>query len=95
MEGDLVPQEGKREESSSFLKKRTKKLLSYVEPTGAQEEMWVLRRQASGATQRRWTLWYKKFFVSFFQKRNTSLLRPYVSRYAFWYQARRRSLAGS
>ena len=46
MEGDSVPKEDKREESSSFLKKRTKKLLSYVEPTGAQEEMWVLRRQA-------------------------------------------------
>jgi hypothetical protein len=40
IETDSPPEEGKRRESSSFLKKRTKKLLSYLEPIGA----------ASGAT---------------------------------------------
>ena len=61
-----MPKEDKREESSSFLKKRTKKLLSYVEPTGAQEEMWVLRRQAPPNAAGLYGI--KSFLFLFFKK---------------------------
>jgi hypothetical protein len=48
----VVPtKEDKRKKSSSFLKKRTKKLLSYVEPSGAEEaekgDTWRLNRIVS------------------------------------------------
>jgi hypothetical protein len=62
VESDSQPQEGKCQGSSSFLKKRTKKLLP-VSPAGS--------RSLGSIAQ--------KFFVSFFQKRNASLLRQCVA----------------
>jgi hypothetical protein len=60
IENDSPPKEGKCQESSSFLKKRTKKLLFSLIPD--------LRIYSANQHN-------QKFFVSFFQKRNTSLLR--------------------
>jgi hypothetical protein len=65
---DSPPNEAEHEESSSFLKKRTKKLLS-ISRTPAR--MGELTNRA-------------KVFVSFFQKRNPSLLRWHVSPYGGW-----------
>jgi hypothetical protein len=55
-----VPKEGKRKASSSFLKKRTKKLLSYVEPIGL-----GVRR----LPPRRRLLYVIKVFCFFFSKK--------------------------
>jgi hypothetical protein len=67
-----MPNEGKREESSSFLKKRTKKLLII---------------QVSAAQVRRASQLNKSFLFLFFKKEMLPNFLQYINICAAWYYA--------